>query len=122
ALSPRPGLAFVFLEDVIRANIQELFPGTSVKSAHLFRVIRDADLDIEEDEADDLLETVDRSLKQLRRGALSLLEVDAGIPTRVLNILAENFEATGDEILRTSSRIGFGDWLQLTTTHRPELK
>jgi polyphosphate kinase len=122
ALSPRPGLTFVFLEDVIRANIQELFPGASVRSAHLFRVIRDADLDIEQDEADDLLETVDRSLKQLRRGALSLLEVDAAIPTRVLNILAENFEATGDEILRTSSRIGFGDWLQLTAMHRPELK
>ena len=54
---------FVFLEDVIRANIQELFPGTQVKGAHLFRIIRDADLEIEEDEADDLLESIDRSLQ-----------------------------------------------------------
>ena len=53
------------------------FPGTQVKSAHLFRIIRDTDLEIEEDEADDLLETVDRSLKQLRHGAISLLQVDA---------------------------------------------
>src|SRR5258706_3194473 len=103
------GQTFVFAEDVIQANMQELFPGTQVKSAHLFRVIRDADLAIEEDEADDLLETVDRSLKQLRHGAISLLQVDATMPARVLNILAENFEVTDDVILRTAHRVGFGD-------------
>jgi len=116
------GQAFVFLEDVIQANMQELFPGTQVKSAHLFRVIRDADLEIEQDEADDLLETVDRSLKQLRHGAISLLQVDAAMPPRVLNILADNFEVGEDVIMRTAYRLGFGDWMQLTTTHRPELK
>ena len=56
-------LAFVFLEDVIRRNIQELFPGTQVEGAHLFRIIRDTDMVIQEDEADDLLETVDRGLQ-----------------------------------------------------------
>ena len=121
-LSAGDGQAFVFLEDVIHANMQELFPGTQVKSAHLFRVIRDADLEIEQDEADDLLETVDRSLKQLRHGAISLLQVDAAMPARVLNILAENFEVTEDVILRTAYRVGFGDWMQLTKVHRPELK
>src|SRR5436190_16909569 len=121
-VADRDGQAFVFLEDVIHANMQELFPGTQVKSAHLFRVIRDADLEIEQDEADDLLETVDRSLKQLRHGAISLLHVDAAMPARVLNILAENFEVGDDVILRTAYRLGFGDWMQLTTIHRPELK
>src|SRR5262247_2447404 len=116
------GQTFVFLEDVIHANMQELFPGTQVKSAHLFRIIRDADLEIEQDEADDLLETVDRSLKQLRHGAISLLQVDAAMPSRVLNILAENFEVADDVILRTAYRMGFGDWLELTRIHRPELK
>ena len=116
------GQTFVFLEDVIQANMQELFPGTQVKSAHLFRVIRDADLEIEQDEADDLLETVDRSLKQLRHGAISLLQVDAAMPPRVLNILAENFAVGDDVIMRTAYRLGFGDWMQLTTIHRPELK
>jgi len=113
---------FVFLEDVIRANIHELFPGTQVKGAHLFRIIRDADLEIEEDEADDLLESVDRSLKQLRRGAIAMLQVEADMPTRVLNILVENFEVTDDVVLRTTDRLGFGDWSQLTRIHRPELK
>src|SRR6185436_5391966 len=122
AISQHPGCTFVFLEDVIHANIQELFPGTQVKSAHLFRVTRDADLAIEQDEADDLLETVDRSLKQLRHGAISLLQVDASMPPRVLNILAENFEVNEDVILRAAYRLGFGDWVQLTKLHRPELK
>jgi polyphosphate kinase len=122
ALVPGGGVAFVFVEDIIRANIHDLFPGTQVKSAHLFRIIRDADLEVDQEEADDLLETVDRGLKQLRHGALALLHVEADIPTRVLNILAENFEVTDDVIVRTSDRMGFGDWHQLTKIHRPELK
>src|SRR5499426_219900 len=121
-LAEPQGQTFGFLEDVIHANMQELFPGTQVKSAHLFRIIRDADLEIEQDEADDLLETVDRSLKQLRHGAISLLQVDATMPGRVLNILAENFEVNEDVILRAAYRLGFSDWLQLTRLHRPELK
>jgi polyphosphate kinase len=115
-------LVYVFLEDVIRANIHELFPGTQVKGAHLFRIVRDADLEIEEDEADDLLETVDRSLKQLRHGAISLLQVESDMPQRVLNILAENFEVTDDVVIPTGHRLGFGDWMELTSIHRPELK
>jgi polyphosphate kinase len=115
-------LVYVFLEDVIRANIHELFPGTQVKGAHLFRIVRDADLEIEEDEADDLLETVDRSLKQLRHGAISLLQVEDDMPQRVLNILAENFEVADDVVIPTGHRLGFGDWMELTSIHRPELK
>ena len=122
SLSPSPGLTFVFVEDVVRANIHELFPGTQVKGAHLFRVIRDTDLEIEQVEADDLLESVDRSLKQLRHGAISLLQVDKDMPPRILNILVENFEITDDVVVRTAHRVGFGDWSQLSKLHRPELK
>src|SRR5688500_12883414 len=122
AICHASGLTFAFLEDVVRANIHELFPGTQLKSAHLFRIVRDADLEIEEDEADDLLESVDRSLKQLRHGALALLQVDADMPTRILNILVENFEVTDGIVVRTADRMGFGDWTQLTRIHRPELK
>ena len=121
-LAPLGGTAFVFLEDVIRRNIQELFPGTQVEGAHIFRVIRDTDMVIQEDEADDLLETVDRGLKQLRYGALSLLQVESDMPRRVLNILMENFEVEDDVVTRTSDRLGFGDWHALTKLHRPALK
>ena len=68
------GLTFVFLEDVIRAqHPASCSPARRCEGAHLFRIIRDTDMVIQEDEADDLLETVDRGLKQLRYGALSLL-------------------------------------------------
>jgi len=77
---------------------------------------------IQEDEADDLLETVDRGLKQLRYGALSLLQVEEDMPRRVLNILVENFEVGDDIVVRTSERMGFADWAAITRLHRPALK
>ena len=122
SLSPHRGITLAFLEDAIRENIQELFPGTQVKGAHLFRIVRDADLAIEEDEDDDLLESVDRSLKQLRRGALALMQVESSMPARVLNILAENFEMEDDVVLRTPERLGFADWIELSKLHRSNLK
>jgi polyphosphate kinase len=123
SLLPSGLQAFVFLEDIIRANMQELFPGTQVKSTHLFRIIRDADLEFDQEEADDLLETVDRGLKQLRHGALSLLQVEADMPPRILGILVDNFEIVDDAVVvRTGDRTGFGDWFQLHGLHRPELK
>jgi len=114
--------AFAFLEDVVCSNVQSLFRGTTVKSAHLFRVIRDTDMIIQEDEADDLLETIDQGLRQLRHGALSMLQVEERMPRRVVDILVENFEIDEGVLVRTDDRIGLGDWMQLTKLHRPELK
>ena len=117
-----PGTTFVFLEDIIRRNVRALFPGTQVEGAHLFRVIRDTDMVIQEDEADDLLETVDRGLKQLRYGALSLLQVEADMPRRVLDILIDNFEVDQDVVVRSSARMGLGDLSAVYALHRPALK
>jgi len=121
-LSPHAGATFVFLEDIIRRNIRALFPGTTVEGAHLFRVIRDTDMVIQEDEADDLLESVDRGLKQLRYGQPSLLQVEGDMPRRVLDILIENFEVDHDVVVRTSARMDLGDWNQISALHRPALK
>ena len=87
----RPGESFAFLEDVVRLNVDRLFPGATVRGTHLFRIVRDTDMVIQEDEADDLLESVDRTLKELRYGDLSQLLVESSMPPRVLNILMENF-------------------------------
>ncbi len=121
-LGTRGSQTFVFLEDVVKANLPRLFPGTTVKGAYLFRVVRDADLVIQEDEADDLLESIDQSLRQRRHGALSLLTVEYGVPRRVLDILSENFEIEDENVFRTKERLGFSDWMQLTKLHRPDLK
>jgi polyphosphate kinase len=88
----------------------------------MFRVVRDADIVIEEDEADDLLESVDQGLKQRRRGALSMLQVEATTPRRVLDILVENFEIEDENVYRTKDRLGLGAWMQLCALARPELK
>ena len=113
---------FVLLEDVVKANVQELFPGVDIVSAHLFRVIRDSDLVVRERDTDDLLEAIDESLKRVRSGAVSLLEVESDMPPRVLHILTENFEAGEDVVVRSSSRMGFADWLGLVRMHAPALK
>jgi polyphosphate kinase len=116
---------FVFLEDVVKANLQELFPGVDIVSAHLFRVMRDSDLVIRHRESDDLLESVDRSLRRVRYGAVSLLEVEDETPKRVVDILIENFgvENDVDDVLRRSpARLGFADWQAISRIHRPGLK
>jgi polyphosphate kinase len=116
------GDRFALLEDVIRLHLGQLFPGVTVTSAHLFRVVRDTDLVVNHDEGEDLRETVDRSLKQQRRGALSLLEVEDGIPSRVLDTLIENFEIARRVVVRASGRMGLADWSGLARLPRPGLK
>ena len=121
-VAEQPGESFAFLEDVVRLNVESLFPGATVRGAHLFRIVRDTDMVIQEDEADDLLESVDRTLKELRYGDLSQLLVESSMPARVLNILIENFEIEEHVVSRTSGRMGFGDWSALAKLHRPKLK
>jgi polyphosphate kinase len=113
---------FVFLEDVIKANLHELFPGVDIVTAHLFRVIRDTDIVVRERDSDDLLESVDLSLREVRYGAVSLLEVEEDTPKRVLDILKENFEVEDDVVSKSSARIGFADWLAIPRLNRPGLK
>jgi len=114
--------SFAFLEDVIRLNLSELFPDVEVVDAHLFRVIRDTDIDVQDDGADDLLESVDRSLRQQRLGPPALLQVEASMPRRVLKILVENFEIEDDIVVRSTDRLGFADWLALHRQPFPSLK
>ena len=77
---------YVLLERVIAANLDALFPGMEVESHYLFRVTRNADLDIEEDEADDLLMAMEEELRRRRFGKVVRLEVERSMPhaTRAL--------------------------------------
>ena len=104
---------YVYLEDVILQNLQELFPGIPVVSAHLFRIIRDTDLVLREDQREDLRDLVDRGLREVRHGAISLLQVDHKMPKRVLDILVDNFEVDEDTAVRSSGRMGYADWQEL---------
>ena len=113
---------FAFLEDVMRLNLGELFPGIDLEGAHLFRIIRDTDMQVREEGADDLLESVDRSLKELRYGIPSLLQVEASMPRRMVTTLVENFEVEDDIVMRSSERLGFSDWMALHKLPLPALK
>ena len=116
------GPTFAFLEDVIRLNLQALFPAVEVVDAHLFRIIRDTDMEIQDDQASDLLESVDQSLKLLRSARPCLLQVEATMPRRVLKILIENFEIEEDIVVRSRDRLGFSDWMALHRLPIPTLK
>jgi polyphosphate kinase len=107
---------------VIRQNLQELFPNVEVLDAHLFRIIRDTDMEIQEDLVGDLLESVDQSLKKLREAPPSLLQVESTMPRRVLKILVENFEVENDIVLHSRDRLGFSDWRALHDLPLPALK
>jgi polyphosphate kinase len=121
-LTGRRGLTFAFLEDIIRLNLGQLFPGMDIVDAHLFRPIRETDIVLQEEDAVDLLESVDQGLRDVRHGQLSLLQVDAEMPARVLDILIENFEIERAVVMRSSARLGFADWMRLTSVERPKLK
>jgi polyphosphate kinase len=116
------GYSFAFLEDVIRMNLGELFDGVEVVSADLFRVLRDTEMEVGDNGADDLLETVDKQLKQLRYGTPALLQVEASMPRRILKILVENFEIEDDIVTRSADRLDFSDWMSLQKLPLPQLK
>jgi len=122
SMAGRAGETFALLEDVVRLNLGELFPGVGVRSAHLFRIIRDTDIVLREEEADDLLESVDQSLRDLRHGPITLLEAEADMPLRVRNILVENFELDESAVVSTRARMAMADWLVLMRIQRPDLK
>ncbi len=114
---------FAMLEDVIRENLGQLFPGVGIRTAHMFRVVRDMEVAVDhpQDTAETILEVVDRGLREQRHGPVSLLEVEHGMPTRVLDLLVENFEADREVIVRTRGRMGFADWMALAAIPRPDL-
>ncbi len=113
---------FVWLEEAIAANLDMLFPGLKVIDAFPFRVTRDADFEIEEDEASDLLETMEEVVGQRHFGFAVRLEVDEDIPQGILDMLTRNLGLADYEAVRVDGPIGIADVMQLTKLDRPELK
>ena len=80
---------FVSLEDVIARHLDALFPGMAVRESYLFRVTRDADLDLQEDEADDLLRAIESEIQRRRFGEPVRLEIERGMPEYMRDLLLE---------------------------------
>lgn len=113
---------FVFLEDVISANLGMLFPGMEIVEAHPFRVTRDADLEIQELEADDLLETMEESVRQRKFGSVVRVTIHEAMSEVVRNILIENLELDRNDIYVVGLPLGMSNLMQLYQIDRYDLK
>ena len=113
---------FVWLEQLIVANLEMLFPGMKILEAHPFHVTRDADTAIQELEAGDLLESVEEGVWQRRFADVVRLEVTEAMPPPVLGILIENLEVSRDDVYQLSGPVALSRLRHLWAVDRPELK
>jgi polyphosphate kinase len=112
----------VWLEEVIAANLGQLFPGMEVVESYPFHVTRDAEVAIKELEAEDLLETVEEGVRQRRFQHVVRLSVTKEIPASMLNILENNLEVTKSEVYRTERPLSLKRVMALYSLDRPDLK
>jgi polyphosphate kinase len=113
---------FLWLEDVVAVHLGSLFPGMQVLESHPFRVTRNADFEIQELEAADLLETVEEGVRRRRFGEVVRLTVREGIPERVLQLLVQELEIDPQDVYRVAGVLGMGDLVQLAGLDRPDLR
>jgi polyphosphate kinase len=117
------GERFVPLEVVIAAHLERLFPGMEIVSQHAFRVTRDADVEVEEDEAEDLLEAIQSVLRRRRRGASTVrLEIDETMTAEVLDLLRRELDLEESEVFIAPGPLDLGALMSLYALDRPELK
>jgi polyphosphate kinase len=117
------GRRWVALEQIIAANLTEMFPGMIIESHHLFRVIRNADLALEEDEADDLLEAIEVEVRRRRRfGTPVALHVDADMPDDLLALLMRELELDETDVYAVAGPLDLAKLWQIAELDRPDLK
>lgn len=112
----------VWLEEVIAVNLELLFPGIEIVSSYPFRVTRDADPEIEEDEAADLLAAIEESVRLRRFGSAVRLEIEAAMPERIRDILVTNLGLAPYQVYSRNAPIGLADLIELHDLDRPDLK
>jgi polyphosphate kinase len=113
---------FILLEDLIEANIDSLFPGMIPGPCHRFRVTRDADIELREDEAEDLLRVIQQELRQRRFGAPVRLEVSESMPGEMIDYLTESLGLSAQDIYVLNGPLGLEDFMSLYDLNRPDLK
>jgi polyphosphate kinase len=113
---------FTWLDQIIAAHIHTLFPGQEIVGTFVFRVTRDADLEIQEDEASDLRTTVERSIKDRRFGRVVRLEVAHDMPEEVCSLLEQNLGLSDQDVFRIDGPLDLSCLWELHRLPMPELK
>jgi polyphosphate kinase len=113
---------YTLLGELIRANVGELFPGMRLLACHLFRVTRDADIEIREDEAGDLLKTMEQELHRRRFRFPVRLEVEASMPQDLVDNLTSWIGLSDDDVYKINGLLNTPDLMQLYSLDRPDLK
>jgi polyphosphate kinase len=113
---------FIYLEEVIASHLDMLFPGLEVVAAFPFRITRDADLEIEVDEASDLLTTVEEIMEQRARGKPVRIEMECSMHENICHMLEKKLGVLSDMIYRVGHPVGMADLMELMALDRPDLK
>ena len=113
---------FLLLESLVQANLEELFPGLEILASYLFRITRDADIEIQEDEASDLLATIEQEVRRRRFGAVVRVEVTPQTPKRMRKLLMRQLEVSESDIYELAGILGAADLMALVKLDRRDLK
>jgi len=113
---------FIWLGDLIKANLSMLFPGMEIVEAHRFRVTRDTDIELQEDEADDLLRVIEENIRQRRFGNVVRLEVASRMPDFMIDTLVENLLITRNDVHLFDGPLGLSDIMILYDLPLHQLK
>lgn len=113
---------FVMLENIIKAKLGALFPGYEVKRAHAFRLTRNADIEIAEDEANDLLQVIEDEVRRRRWGDPVRLEVMADMPKSWRTYLRDTNQLTNDDMYEIPNHLNVADFMELASLKIPELR
>jgi polyphosphate kinase len=113
---------FVLIEDLTIANIRRLIPEASPESCHMFRITRDADLDLREAETEDLLETMEENLRLRRFGGVVRLEVSTSMPENMADYLERSLEIGTEDVYRIDGPLDGAAMMDVYKLDRPDLK
>ena len=111
---------FLLLEDLLLIKLNHLFPGYKVKNHFAFRVLRDSDLEVEE-EAEDLVREFEVALKRRRRGEVVRMTHSAGAPPKLKALIMDQLHVTEDELIEIDGMLGLADLSELVLDSRPDL-
>ena len=115
-----PRIRFILLEDLVLMFLDRVFPGFTLNGGGLFRLIRDTDIEIEE-EAEDLVRSYETALKRRRRGVVIHLHLDPAMPEALRTLVADELDAAPDEIYLQPGLLAVSDVKQMIVDDRPDL-